>query len=81
MEHIQNVKGGTAMQVLIELHDTLQPVENVISACGKEYQSPIEEMSEIVVEQGYGSSYTPSNPSTPSVTPGTDGTGGDLPWG
>ncbi|MBQ8771172.1 MAG: hypothetical protein IJZ60_08480 [Bacteroides sp.] len=61
--------------------DRKESAENVISACGKEYQSPIVEMLEIVVEQGYGSSYTPSNPSTPSVTPGTDGTGGDLPWG
>lgn len=55
--------------------------ESAVNVISKEYQSPKVEMLEIVVEQGFGSSYTPSTPSTPSVVPGTDGTGGDLPWG
>lgn len=45
-----------------------ESVENVISTCAYEYQSPKMEVMEVVVEQGFAAT-------------GTDGTGSDFPWG
>lgn len=51
-------------------------VEKKIKWHSKEYQSPLIEVLEVVVEQGFASTSTP-----PSSAPEAGGTGGDLPWG
>ena len=54
-------------------------VEKKIKLCCKEYQPPLIEVLEVVVEQGFASTSIPSTP--PSSAPEAGGTGGDLPWG